>query len=751
MTGLPPSVFRGCERRTTAPFTAGSVFLGLNGTQTPFFSPMSRPARYLITSALPYANGPLHIGHLAGAYLNADIYARWLRAMGEEVLFVCGSDEHGAAITIRAMKEGLTPREIVDKYHALFETTFRDMGISFDVYHRTSDALHHETSQEFFRTLFRKGAFVEQESEQYFDEAAGVFLADRYIKGTCPRCDNPEAYGDQCEKCGSSLNPTDLKDPVSVLSGSPPVLRRTSHWYLPLDQHEAWLREWINEGTLDGVSHHEPATWKNHVLGQCRSWLDAGLQPRAMTRDLDWGVDVPAEIPGSAGKKLYVWMDAPIGYVSATRHWAAEQGNDWELWWKDPDTALIHFIGKDNIVFHCLIFPAILRAHGGFNLPVNVPANQFMNLEGQKISTSRNWAVWVHEYLRGFPGMQDSLRYNMVRNMPEQKDSEFTWKNFQETHNSELVNNLANFIHRVLTLIHKYDGGILPACDPDQAFITGSGQGTTLTLRAELAWLAERVREMDRAVRAFQFREAQQVLMEVSMAGNLLLQANEPWARFKTDPAAARLTLFAGVQYVAVLQRIMAPFLPFAASRLGEMIRTVAKEDLSGLLSRLTAGEPILEPGHALGAAVHLFSRIPDEPIEAQIARLHASAPAETKVTEDTPGYPTPKAPIGYDQFAAMDLRTATVTAASRVPKADRLLRLEVDLGYEQRTVVSGIAEYYQPEEVVGRQVVVLANLEPRILKGIESRGMILMATGADGRLHFVSPADPVAPGMEVR
>ncbi|MCO6485741.1 MAG: methionine--tRNA ligase, partial [Saprospiraceae bacterium] len=420
---------------------------------------MAPPKRYLVTSALPYANGPLHIGHLAGAYLNADIYVRWLRGMGEEVLFVCGSDEHGAAITIRAMKEGLTPRQIVDKYHALFERTFREMGISFDVYHRTSDPLHHQTSQDFFRTLHANGAFTEKDSEQYFDPVAGVFLADRYIKGTCPHCGHPDAYGDQCEKCGTSLNPTDLKDPVSVLSGEAPVLRPTSHWYLPLDRHESWLREWIQTGLLDGRLHHDPQTWKAHVLGQCRSWLEAGLQARAMTRDLDWGVDVPPEIAGSAGKKLYVWMDAPIGYISATRHWARRQEQDWERWWKDPDTALIHFIGKDNIVFHCLIFPAILRAHGGYNLPVNVPANQFMNLEGNKISTSRNWAVWVHEFLDDFPGMQDSLRYNLLRNMPEQKDSEFTWKNFQETHNSELVNNLSNFIHRVLTLLHKYEGG----------------------------------------------------------------------------------------------------------------------------------------------------------------------------------------------------------------------------------------------------------------------------------------------------
>jgi methionyl-tRNA synthetase len=715
---------------------------------------MSSPKRYLITSALPYANGPLHIGHLAGAYLNADIYARWLRAMGEEVLFVCGSDEHGAAITIRAMKEGLSPREIVDKYHVLFERTFREMGISFDVYHRTSDPLHHSTSQEFFQSLYDQGAFTEQETDQFYDEAAGVFLADRYIKGTCPHCAHTEAYGDQCEKCGTSLNPTDLKDPVSVLSGAAPVLRRTSHWYLPLERHEGWLREWISQGYLDGQRHHDPQTWKNHVLGQCRSWLDAGLQPRAMTRDLDWGVDVPPGIPGSAGKKLYVWMDAPIGYVSATRHWAAQTGGDWKTWWQDPETALIHFIGKDNIVFHCLIFPAILRAHGGYNLPVNVPANQFMNLEGNKISTSRNWAVWVHEFLEDFPGMQDSLRYNMVRNMPEQKDSEFTWKNFQETHNSELVNNLANFIHRVLTLLHKYDGGMLPVPEAGRRLISGNGSGAEVALSAELNWLATRLEAMDKSVRQFQFREAMQTLMEISMAGNLLLQANEPWARMKTDPGATRFTLFVAVQYVAVLQKAMAPFLPFAAEKLAGMLGLAAPADPQGLqhtMELLAQGQPVMEAGHGLGEAVHLFSRLAEEPIDAQIARLHASAVPTAPATPDRPDDAPRKGPVNYDQFSAMDLRTGVILAAEKVPKADRLLRLEVDLGYERRTVVSGIAEYYSPEEVVGRQVVVLANLEPRMLRGIESRGMILMATGVDGRLHFVAPADPMAAGMEVR
>lgn len=715
---------------------------------------MAQPKRYLVTSALPYANGPLHIGHLAGAYLNADIYVRWLRGMGEEVLFVCGSDEHGAAITIRAMKEGLTPRQIVDKYHALFERTFREMGISFDVYHRTSDPLHHQTSQDFFRALHANGAFTEKESEQYFDPAAGVFLADRYIKGTCPHCGHPDAYGDQCEKCGTSLNPTDLKDPVSVLSGEAPVLRPTSHWYLPLDRHESWLRDWIQTGLLDGRLHHDPQTWKAHVLGQCRSWLEAGLQARAMTRDLEWGVDVPPEIEGSAGKKLYVWMDAPIGYISATRHWAHGQGQDWERWWKDPDTALIHFIGKDNIVFHCLIFPAILRAHGGYNLPVNVPANQFMNLEGNKISTSRNWAVWVHEFLDDFPGLQDSLRYNLLRNMPEQKDSEFTWKNFQETHNSELVNNLSNFIHRVLTLLHKYEGGRLPQAS-ERTFVSGDGSGTPTTLREEMHGLAEKVRAMDERIRTFQFREAMQLLMELSMAGNQLLQANEPWARVKDDPEAMRVTLLAGAQYVALLQRLMAPFLPFGAARLANMIRPddeASGASLREAMETLGTGHLLLSSGHVIGEASHLYSRMADEPIEAQIAKLHATRVEDgNRVASTEVKYTASKPSVHYEAFSAMDLRTATVLSAAKVPKADRLLQLELDLGYEKRTVVSGIAEHYTPEEVVGRHVVLLANLEPRVLKGIESRGMILMATAPDGRLVFVSPAEAMAAGMEIR
>lgn len=711
---------------------------------------VSMPKRFLITSALPYANGPLHIGHLAGAYLNADIYARWLRGMGHEVLFVCGSDEHGAAITIKALKEGLTPRQIVDKYHALFQRTFEGIGISFDVYHRTSDPLHHETSQDFFRELYRNGVFTEIESEQYYDEKAGLFLADRYIKGTCPHCANPEAYGDQCEKCGASLSPLDLKDPRSVLSGEAPVRRKTSHWYLPLEKHEGWLRDFIDQGILDGQPHHDPKTWKSHVTGQCRSWLDAGLQPRAMTRDLDWGVDVPPEIPGSANKKLYVWLDAPIGYISATKAWALQHSESWEKWWRNPESELVHFIGKDNIVFHCLIFPVILKAYGGYNLPVNVPANQFMNLEGAKISTSRNWAVWVHEYLEDFPEQQDSLRYNMIRNMPEQKDSEFTWRNFQETHNSELVNNLANFVNRVIVLLHKYEEGQLPAVDPCHTFISGDGSGHEVTLEAELTSLGQAVEEVDRMVRSFQFREAMQKVMEISMAGNQLLQSNEPWKTATNNPVLMRASLYVAAQYVALLQVLIQPFLPFTAEKLRGLLwlsKEGACERLKTTLDKLKNGTPLLPGGHRLAAPEHLFSRMGDEIIEKQIAKLHKSNEVEeTNQTEITPEKPE----IVYDQFAAMDLRTATVLEAEKVPKADRLLKLTLDLGYERRVVVSGIAEFYTPEEVIGRQVLVLANLAPRTLRGIESRGMILMAADPDGRLCFVSPVNFSANGSTV-
>ena len=714
---------------------------------------MESPKRTLVTSALPYANGPLHIGHLAGAYLNADIYVRWLRGQGDEVLFVCGSDEHGAAITVRAMKEGLTPKEIVDKYHQLFESTFQSIGISFDVYDRTSAPLHHETSQAFFRTLYDKGAFMEKVSEQYFDEEASSFLADRYIMGTCPRCANPDAYGDQCERCGSALSPTELINPRSTLSGSQPVLRETRHWYLPLEDHEAWLREWITEGTLEGQPHHDPDTWKNHVLGQCKSWLDSGLQPRAMTRDLDWGVDVPQDIPGSEGKKLYVWMDAPIGYISATRRWAETHGGDWQSWWQDPNTQLIHFIGKDNIVFHCLIFPAILRAHGGYNLPVNVPANQFMNLEGDKISTSRNWAVWVDEYVRDFPGMQDSLRYNMIRNMPEQRDSEFTWKNFQETHNSELVNNLANFANRVLVLTRKYYDGVVPETDPGS--IIQGPEGEEIRVGDWLRRMADLVGEVDTSIRQFAFRDALMRVMDLSSQGNQILQVNEPWKRIKSDPEQVKNVMYTSLQIVATLARLIRPFLPFTADRLDELLldQQVGEQGrIQSMFAMLQKGEGLLASGHRIGEPGHLFDRIPDEMIDIQIERLHAHPVkgAVAEVQEQPFEWVAPKPEIDYEQFAGLDLRSGTILVAAKVPKADRLLELQVDLGYEQRTIVSGIAEHFAPEEIIGQQVLVLANLAPRKLKGILSQGMILMATGQNGKLVFVQPGQPIPNGCVI-
>ncbi len=713
---------------------------------------MGASKRTLITSALPYANGPLHIGHLAGAYLNADVYARWLRGMGEEVLFVCGSDEHGAAITVRARKEGLSPQEIVDKYHTLFQSTFQSIGISFDVYDRTSSPLHHRTSQEFFQKLYEDGQFIEKESEQYFDEEANSFLADRYIIGTCPRCGHTDAYGDQCEKCGSTLSPTELIDPRSTLSGSKPVMRSTRHWYLPLENHEEWLREWISTGHLDGAVHHDPASWKNHVIGQCKSWLDAGLQPRAMTRDLDWGVDVPPAIPGAEGKKLYVWMDAPIGYISATRKWAEENGGEWTRWWQDEETDLIHFIGKDNIVFHCLIFPAILKAHGGYNLPVNVPANQFMNLEGNKISTSRNWAVWVDEFVRDFPGLEDSLRYNMIRNMPEQRDSEFTWKNFQETHNSELVNNLANFVNRVLVLTGKYFQGQVPAVALTAGFVDPEGQPTTID--HWMKHLASQVQAIDSAIRGFSFREAMQLVMEVSSAGNQILQINEPWKVFKSDPKGVEPVMFISLQIVAVLSRVLRPFLPFSADRLDAFLGCPTEGEqgrIEEVVKACSQGRAILVAGHQIGTVGHLFDRISDEVIDDQIARLHATRESSSAKADEGPVAVEPvKGEIQYEQFAGLDIRTGTILSAEKVPKADRLLKLEVDLGIDQRTIVSGIAEHFQPEAIVGQQVLVLANLAPRKLKGITSQGMILMASGPDGKLYFVRPGESLSPGCIV-
>ncbi len=720
--------------------------------------------RYLVTAALPYANGPLHIGHLAGAYLPADIYVRYLRLMGKDVVFVCGSDEHGAAITVKARKENTTPQAIVDKYHAMLRDTFQQIGIAFDIYHRTTEPIHHQTSQDFFRKLYANGEFIEETTEQYYDEVANQFLADRYIVGTCPVCANPDAYGDQCERCGSALSPTDLIEPRSTLSGSKPVRRPTAHWFLKLNEHEAWLREWINTGQLNGVMLHNPADWKNHVIGQCNSWLDDGLKPRAMTRDLEWGVDVPPEIPHSAGKKLYVWLDAPIGYISATKQWALDNGRDWEPYWQDPETALIHFIGKDNIVFHCLIFPAILKAHGGYILPVNVPANQFMNLEGRKLSTSKNWAVWVHEYCVEFPGQEDALRYNLVKNMPEQRDSEFTWKGFQETNNTELVNNLANFVHRVLVLTHKYYSGLVPTVQVEVSFKSGWANDTVGQYNEELGLLHRKLEEMGREIERFNLREALRILLEISSAGNALLQFNEPWKAIKDDPEMVKVVLNLGLQIVAALSVATRPFLPNSADKLRKMLNLTPLQDrgdLLDILNELVEGNPILGAGHAIGQAEHLFSRIPDEVIRQQMDKLESAhsanlpaeavAEADTIVPSSTFTYPPWKDMIQFDDFAKMDIRTGKILTAEKMAKSKKLLRLQVDLGLEERTILSGIAEHFSPEEVIGQQVIVLANLAPRLMMGIESQGMILMAEDAEGKLSFVGPAAGWPSGFGVR
>lgn len=709
------------------------------------------PKRYLVTSALPYANGPLHIGHLTGAYLPADIYVRMLRMLDNDVAFICGSDEHGAAITIKAQKEGISPQEIIDKYHTLFQDTFQKTGISFDIYHRTSSPIHHETSQEFFRSLYAQGQFVEEESEQYYDEQAGKFLADRYIKGTCPKCGNPDAYGDQCERCGSSLSPLDLINPVSTITSSIPVLRLTKHWYLPLDKYESWLRTYVERGILDGVEHHDPQDWKSHVIGQCKSWLDGGLQPRAMTRDLDWGVDMPQEIPGAQGKKLYVWMDAPIGYVSATKQWAADHGKDWKSYWQDPESALIHFIGKDNIVFHCLIFPAILKAEGHFNLPVNVPANQFLNLEEQKISTSRNWAIWVHEFLGDYPDQVDALRYVLIKNMPEQKDAEFTWKGFQMDVNADLVGTLANFVHRTMVLTQKFCEGKVPAFDEDTPIVGSRGNDEASWHEVEMMDLFDRMWAVQDAICKFNFREGLKAMLDIAVAGNQILQANEPWKAFKEEPETVFAVLNLCLQYANGLSLAMYPFMPEASKRLRKIL-SVEEVSESGawvqFMDSLSVGDKILDEGHFLAQPEHLFTRVEDDWIRIQIDKLQGSLPVtESKSFSLTSG--SQKASVSYDDFAKMDIRTAKIISAETVPKADKLLKLTLEVNGIQRTVVSGIAQYYKPDELPGKHVVILANLEPRKIKGVQSEGMILMAEDGEGKLHFVH-ANPEESGMSI-
>ena len=673
---------------------------------------MSKFKRNLITTALPYANGPVHIGHLAGVY---DIYVRYLRKKGEDVAFIGGSDEHGVPITIKAQKEGVTPQDIVDRYHKIIKDSFEELGISFDIYSRTSSKTHHELSSAFFKKLYDEGKFIEKTSMQFYDEKAGQFLADRYIVGKCPHCGNERAYGDQCEACGTSLNATDLIDPVSAITGNKPELKETKHWYLPLDQYEGWLKEWILE------EHKE---WKPNVYGQCKSWLDNGLQPRAVTRDLDWGVPVPIE--GAEGKVLYVWFDAPIGYISATKDLTPE----WEKYWKDPETRMIHFIGKDNIVFHCIIFPAMLKADGSYILPDNVPANEFLNLEGDKISTSRNWAVWLHEYLVEFPGKQDVLRYVLTANAPETKDNDFTWKDFQTRNNSELVAIYGNFINRTLVLTQKYFANRVP----ERGELTDYDK----EVLAEIPQIVERV---EKSLETFHFRDALKEAMNLARLGNKYLADTEPWKVIKTDEGRVKTILNICLQISANLSTLMEPFMPFSSQKLREFMNI-------DVIDWAKMGDGVIPAGHELGEAGLLFEKIEDATIQAQIDKLLATKKAnEMASVKAAPA----KENIQYEDFMKMDIRVGKIIAAEKVAKTKKLMKLTVDTGIDERTIVSGIAEHYTPEEVIGRQVSVLVNLEPKPLKGIVSQGMILMAENADGTLSFVSPDKEVKPGSEVR
>jgi methionyl-tRNA synthetase len=672
--------------------------------------------RYLITSALPYANGPLHIGHLAGVYIPSDIYTRYLRMKGADVISICGSDEHGVPITLKARNEGITPQEIVDRYHALNKKSFEDFGIAFDIYSRTSNKVHYETASGFFLNLYNKGEFTEKTSEQYYDEEAGCFLADRYIMGSCPHCGNENAYGDQCEKCGTSLSPDDLINPHSTISGSKPVLRETLHWYLPLDKYETWLKKWIL------VDHKE---WKTNVYGQCKSWIDQGLQPRAVSRDLDWGVPVPVE--GASGKVLYVWFDAPIGYISATK----ELTPDWEKYWKDPETKMVHFIGKDNIVFHCIIFPVMLKAEGSFILPENVPANEFLNLENDKISTSRNWAVWLHEYLEEFPGKQDVLRYTLCSNAPETKDNDFTWKDFQARNNNELVAILGNFVNRTLVLTGKYYGGKVP-----ERGIVDENDNSVLK---EISKIRENV---ENSLETFRFREALREAMNLARLGNKYLADAEPWKIDKSDPERVKTIMNIALQITANLTIVLEPFLPFSMSKLRKWINISLKPWSEA------GRDDLLKPDHLIEKPELMFEKIEDEAIYRQISKLESTK----KGNESSSAKLLPsKDPVTFDDFSRMDIRTATILEAEKVPKTTKLLKLKIDTGLDVRTIVSGIAEYYEPESIIGKQISIVANLEPRKIKGIESKGMILMAEETDGKLVMVTPAEKVSNGSAIK
>lgn len=672
--------------------------------------------RTLVTAALPYANGGVHIGHLAGVYVPADIYVRYLRLRGRDVLFICGSDEHGVPITIRAKKEGVTPQDVCDRYHKLIKESFEKFGISFSIYSRTTSDVHAKTATEFFEKLYEKGEFIEQESEQYFDEEAKTFLADRYIKGECPHCGNPDAYGDQCEKCGKDLSPTELINPHSTISGSKPVLRTTKHWYLPLDKAQPWLEKWI-------LADH--SDWRSNVVGQCKSWFDMGLKPRAVTRDLDWGIPVPVE--GAEGKVMYVWFDAPIGYISNTRELLP---NDWEKWWKSQDTRLVHFIGKDNIVFHCIVFPAMLKAEGSYILPDNVPANEFLNLEDDKISTSRNWAVWLHEYVEEFPGKQDVLRYVLTANAPETKDNNFTWKDFQARNNNELVAVYGNFVNRALVLTQKYFGGKVPPC--------GELTEQDKEIIAEFRDVKTKVEEL---LEKFRFRDAQKEAMNLARIGNKYLADSEPWKVFKTDPKRVETILNLSLQLVANLAIAFEPFLPFSSEKLRNMINMPdLKWDNLGQTDLLAAG-------HELNKPELLFEKIEDEVVEAQIKKLE-----ETKKANEAANYKAApiRADVDIEEFSKMDLRVGTVLECEKVPKADKLLRFLIDDGLEKRQILSGIAKYYKPEELLGKQVVFIANLPARKLRGLDSQGMILSAVNNDGSLSVITVDRPVKSGSEV-
>lgn len=676
--------------------------------------------RYTLTAALPYTNGPIHIGHLAGVYVPADIFARYKRLQGHDVAFICGSDEHGVAISMKARKEGITPKEVIDTYDTIIRKSFEDFGISFDNYSRTSRDIHHKTAQDFFTKLLEQNDFIEETSEQLFDAETNMFLADRFVTGTCPKCQNPEAYGDQCEKCGSSLNATDLINPKSTLSGATPSLKSTTHWYLPLDKSEAFLKKWILK------DHKED--WKSNVYGQCKSWIDDGLRPRAVTRDLDWGIKVPLE--SADGKVLYVWFEAPIGYISSTKEWANQKGIDWEPYWKDENTSLIHFIGKDNIVFHCIIFPALLKAHGDYILPENVPANEFLNLEGQKLSTSKNWAVWLHEYLEDFEGMQDALRYVLTINAPETKDNDFTWDDFQARVNNELVSVYGNFINRVVILSQKYYDGIVPEVGP-----------LSDADKQVLQQLQEAPSAIEKSLDRYRFREAAGLLMGVARLGNKYLADHEPWKLIKSDPERVKTIMNVALQLAAGLSYLSEPFLPFSTEKLKKMLNL---KTIENPFEYLKSASVLVSAGQNLGTPELLFRKIEDTEIQNQLDKLKSTEKDSIHMQEPQ------KPAINYDTFSSLDLRVGTILSAEKMPKADRLLVLKVDTGLDQRTIVSGIAEHFSPEEVVGKKVCVLMNLEPRKLRGVESQGMLLMATDPEGKLSFMSPEDAVAAGSPI-